>query len=592
MALERLLELIERDAPHANWAQNAATAKFWRSIESGQGQEELLTSYKPRESERQKEQRIAISKTPTPEAFHRITAPMSRLDNPDGLRREIRPGNGKAAAVLLERIGKFHGDKSIDQFVYEGFKTANTTDPNAFLVVTLDGKRGPNGEWLEKPYPRAETVPCEQVYDIGVENGRHVYLVRLQRDIVQRQGKDIERNTYRMYFQDYILEAVNVTPDVEAQMFEIEVNKKTVPYYVTEYYLGNIGETPFIEWGYMRCATGYKSVLEPVETRFRQLINRSSELELSVALHVFLQKYQFTRKCTNHEAGKGVCQNGIFSVTRETCTKCNGTGKHIATSVQDVMLFDLPDTKDEYFPLSEMVHFPTMPFEIVDFLKKELPDIMSEMEQTLWGVNIAAPPSGDTVAVTATEVVGRYETVYKRLSDMGAHIERVWVKCLRLTAKYAEVDAGLSYVYEYPSTYQLETLSELFAILKAAKEAGAPALAIEGIEVQILKKQGQVNTDQIRWYVAATKFRPFKSKTAAEIAGLIAAMPEFAYYRVLHTFFDEIFEEIMNETPMFPNMAYTDQKGVVDAKVAQYSKAVADQMPAAAPARETFNRVA
>lgn len=582
-----LIMYIKRDAPHGRYNDNRKLAKLWRAIQSGEGQEDLVTSYKPRESDAQKKQRIEISHTPTPEAYHRITAPMARLDNPDGLIRDIVTPSENMQA-LMERINRFNGEKGMDQFVYETFKHANTTDPNSFLVVTLTGTRGPNGEWTEKPFPQPEIIPCEQVYNFGVSNGEYTYLIRLQRDTVISNGREVERKTYTMYYYDRVMVAVSGTTGV-GEIVEVEMPDKTMQAFsIEDYYLG-CKEVPFVPLGFVTDHHGgYDVVLKPVETGFRRLINRSSELELSIALHAFLQKFQFARQCRHQEQKHGICQNGVMSVSRSTCSKCNGTGKIIATSVQDVMLFDLPETKDEYFPLAEMVHWPTMPFEIVDFLKKEIPDILAAMEQTMWGVNIATPPSGDTVAVTATEIVGRYETVYKRLSDMGAHIERIWAKCLRLTAKYAELDKGLIYRYEYPASFQMETLPELLAMLKEAKSAGAPFDVISAIEVQILKKQGQVDNSAITWYKAATKFRPFKSKTSAEIAGIMATLPETSAYRVLHTYFDEIFEQIRESNPLFPQMSFEEQDKIIKAKVAEFVAMTAAETPAAEPIRNTL----
>jgi hypothetical protein len=429
-------------------------------------------------------------------------------------------------------------------------------------------------------------IGCEFVYDAPRKNGTYQYLCTREMAVVKKVNIDI----FTIYFAGIIVvakTAIEQKPNNENTFVATVVNKQV--YFQYEVFNTGLNELPFIEMGYLARPDkdGYMSILYPIESSLRRLINRSSEKELSIALHAFLQKYQFSRKCRHVAKDEGRCENGTMSVSRAQCKSCKGTGKEIITSVQDVMLFELPENKDEYFPLSEMTHWPTMPFEIVNFLTEEIPSIMAEMEQTMWGINIATPPKGTTItAATATEVIGRYDTIYKRLACMGAQIERIWAKCLRVTASYAEVSNGLIYRYEYPASYQMETLPELFTILSSAKEAGAPFQIIAAIEMQIMKKQGRILNTDIKWHTCMNEFKPFKSRSASDISIILSGLSETYYYKVLWNFFDEIFEEIKQEQPDFIFMNFSEKQAIVKSKVSQFSEMLALDIPEAAPLRQ------
>lgn len=615
---EKLLKLIERNAPHAQHQENVKKATFWRSIMSGKRQEDIVTSFKPRESDVQKEQRISISHTPTPEAYEKAMANVDRIDRPDGLIQEIKYDKANEAnrPILVGMLDGFNGTKGLDDYLQENFKRYASTDPNAFLFVGMTGERDAAGNWKEKPRPKPEIIPCEEVYEPELINGEYQSLTRLRTfykkastPSVVAQGvlpnAPLATNSepykvYTLYFTDYVIQATELTKTNTAADIVGDFEERTVMIdgKKTQYAFQTIpsmsGEVPFIEWGYLLDDDNesYVSILNPVETLFRQLINRSSELELNIACHAFLQKFMFTRACTNTEKGAGRCENGIMSVNKSTCAKCKGTGKQMHTTVQDVMMFDLPDSKDEYFPLSDMVHWPTMPFEIVDFLSAQIPAIHTNIESTLWGINVASPPQGDTLApTTATEIIGRYDTVYKRLGKMAAHKARMWLKCVRLTAKYAEIEKGLDLRYTPPTSFQMETLQELLIMLDSAKKSGAPYPVIQALEKQILKKQGQVSGPEIAWHDAMHAFMPFKSKSASDISTILGTLPAADYYKVLWTYFDEIFEEIRQERPQFPLLPFPERKAIVKTKVDAFVELAKANEPQAAPLRETFNRL-
>lgn len=612
---ELLLSLIKRNEPHKEHKETVEDSDFWKSIVTGEEQDELIVSYKLRESDEQKQQRIHITNTPTPKVTNRILSNLDRLDNPDGLIRQIGydKADTKRMDDLMNRVAKFNGDRSMDSYVDDEFKRLNIMDANAFLVVLFDVKRMGNGvgsPMAEKPRPRPEIVPAKQVYDKGRDNGEYIWLCRREKrhkEVETGMRKNtVEYSIFTLYFTDYVIQAQQINEaNTPAQIAErdgtnyvtqaVSIDRKELQYAVFVHQTQS-GEVPFINWGYQPDEDDdtYLSILEPVRSDMKDLVNRGSEYALTMALHTFLQKYQYTRKCVNRVHKEGVCDGGKLSISQRQCPVCAGTGKEIMTTVQDTITVALPDTKDEFFPLSEMVRYVEMPFEIVNHLRKELDTIPNDMENTLWGLN---QQSNDTFGdnITATEIITRYDTAYARLSKMAEHKEMIWAKCLRLTARYAEIEEGLTYKYKYPRTYQMETITELMTLLRTAKTSGAPLPTIQAIEQAILRRQGQVSDNEIRWYNAMDAFRPFKSKSESDIAGILAGLPETSYYKILWTYFDEIFEQIKTETPGFVVMPKSGQgentqNAVVKAAVEAFREIIAAEMPTAVPSPDIFNR--
>ena len=585
-------ELAKRNAPHAAHDGNAKECRFWTAIVTGKKQDEIIISYKLRESEEQKEQRVRLLNTPTPEAAFGAVSNYERLESAEGAKPNLKYTTEKGGnmALLLDRLIKFNGNRDLRRYLHDEFKKYIQIDPNAFLVVLFDGARDDRGMLKEKPFPRPEIVPCTEVYDFGRDNGEYLWLCRRQvftKKVKENdRNKEVEWQKYTLYFQDYVLELQEINeanPETAIKgAFEavqiIQEGEKTERKFALLTFLTNSGEVPFMPFGYNQQVDGggYDSLLKPAESRFRDLVNRASEYALHIALHAFLQKYQYVGKCTAQNSSQGRCDGGKMSVSGTTCATCKGTGKAIVATVQDVVTITLPETRDEFFPLSEMVKYVDIPFETIEHLKAEVDALPGKIEAAIWGIDLREKPDGQ---LTATEVLSRYDTVYVRLSRIGKHWADMWAKCVRLTARYAEIDAGLMADYSIPTNYQMESFGELLTALKSAKDAGAPYEVVRGLELSVISKQGKATPEQIGWNEALEVFRPWRTKTSDQIAGIVAGLADDEYYKVLWMYFDEIFEEIKQEQPGFVKFEFAAKKKIVTVKVAEFQARIKEATP-------------
>lgn len=606
-------QLVARNEPHRYHSQNVERAKFWRSIVSGKNQTDIVVSYKPRESEEQKEQRFRLFHSPTPEAAARAMANHSRLESSDPPTTIIKyEGADNESEPMLKRlVSGFNGGKGLYRYLIDVQKKYLQIDPNAFLVTLFDGERDNTGAFTSKPRPRPEIVESMEVYDFGLDNGEYSWLCRRQYFEGKTETRTGKWQKFTLYVADYVFEAsevneFNTLAQISAnvrggqyELFQVRHGNKDVQFALVVYPISSKEqlnspdyEIPFAPLGFDEGpeSDGYDSILSCAESRFRDLINRTSEYALSLALHTFLQKYQYIQKCDHVVPKVGRCEGGKIGDTGRECPSCKGSGHKIIATVQDTVTITLPETRDEFFPIGEMVQYITLPFDIVDHQKAAIEELEGKIEAAIWGIDLRKAPDGK---MTATEVISRYDTVYVKLSRIEQHLAALWTKTVRLTAKYAEIDKGLQVGYTPRKNYQMETLGELVAAFSEAKAAGAPYPVIRTLELSIIKKQGKATDEQLMWNEAMEKFRPFRTKTESQIALILSGLPESDYHRVLWSYFDEIFEQIANEVPAFYVLPYSGegtatQTNVVTSYVSKFQASISAQQEAAMSSQMAF----
>jgi len=94
------------------------------------------------------------------------------------------------------------------------------------------------------------------------------------------------------------------------------------------------------------------------------LIKSKSELDLTIALHVFPQKFQYVPQCSATDC------NGGYKPDGSVCGKCKGTGYEVHTTAQDAIYLALPRRghQDELLDLKQLVNYVYPPVDLVQFM--------------------------------------------------------------------------------------------------------------------------------------------------------------------------------------------------------------------------------
>ena len=287
---------------------------------------------------------------------------------------------------------------------------------------------------------------------------------------------------------------------------------------------------------------------------------------ITKALHAFMQKYQYIRRCTYSSVQEGRCNNGVMSVTNEPCGSCNGKGWETHISGQDVVYIKMPDFDEgeSFIPIQQLANYVDIPFQIVEHQRTNIKEAPEEIETAIFGTVQSKQTGG---LKTAEEINDKLTGLYAVLGQFGAKYSTIHEKQVRQTAIYMEVDEGLMNQHSFPKDFKLLSLGELLIVREKAIVSGAPYHIIKNIDLDILSKQNIENPEKVSMMEAIEDFKPWRSKSTPEIMSFMGDLPEDDYDLVLWINFDKIFTEIEYEEPEFYAMPYDRRSMIVESKV-------------------------
>lgn len=576
-----MINLIEKalsDHKHPYYGRTNQIASYWYRMVTGTHQDEYIVSYKQRETEGQKEQRIHLYNPRTKDVAGTAISIFDKVDNSDPVAETTlfpdvsEQVNKNQVGEIDRNISDFKDGATLKKWLSENYQNLNATDPNAWIVFTyyMDG---------DVIKTTADIVPSHSVYDFNYDNGDLQYLVthEVKKTIKSTidGGKD-KLNCFYVYTKDIIyhyVEFKKVKYDYDQDGVKVKISDKE--YIVSEYEnLG--GRVAAIRVGYNPdICTGNKTfvtMLDRSEFLFKELINRKSEFDLSLALHTFLQKFQIAEPCDFHDhEEKDHCDGGTMSRSGATCAKCKGTGLKIHTSAQDIILVKAPTAEstiegEQFVGLQDRVHYPTMPFDIVNKQDELIDKYAKQVGISIFGVDISERENPN---VTATAISNYYDSINHVLSAYAygkSAIYRFAVEQISINKGY-----GVPVVrYEYSDTFDILTLQEMLIMLKSAKESGAAYSTIKDMQDDITAKQNQGNPLVIDAVRIREQFKPFKGLSADERKMHLAALSEYDRNKIAYLYNDIIFDRIMADIDIsdFLMRTYENQLAEVNKQVA------------------------
>lgn len=582
------ISIVENGTRHKHYDRTVDYAKFCEKIMTGEGQDELIVSYKPRETDEQKQQRISITNSRTKFIAGKVYGAFAEVERADNVIKKLNYASDDDAtkskiAEIKQRLDVFHSNNSLEKYLHEAVRHLNFYDPNAFVLVEMH----PHDPIKGKPYTYPVEVYSEQAYNYERHNGVLQYIV--VEHITKHDKQNLSKFT--MYAPDvaFVLEELPFGSKREVLEGQEKIEMKRggkSHFFVFEAFETKSKICPAVQVGYIKDAKTnretFVSPLDPAEHLFLDVINTKSEYDLARALHGFVQKFAYADDCQYQEYEKDfidTCRSGTMT-SGGTCPKCEGTGLMFHTSVQDIILRRMPDGKDEHIPLSQMVHFVEIPESIIDRWKKDLKELETDI-----GVAIFNTDTFDRseIAATATEKRLDLRNVHNTLAAFAANECRIYKHCALITAVHTQNDEGLQIERKYPD-FNVETVAELLARRATAIAANAPYPIVNAIDAVIIEKQASGDRDSVAKIQAWERHKPFKSKSEAERMFILAQLPYNSFEVVLWTYFDEICTDVEMASPLpFHLISFEGQKEMI--------KAVVDVRIAALPDPVTFREV-
>jgi len=543
--LENLKRTID-GARHEDYERTLERARFYKQIVTGESQDYLVVSYAPRETPEQKKQRIALYHTRTKDVSARISSQFEKVGTVETV-SAIENERGETPAELSRFVSRFSGE-TLKKWINKKALYYNFIDPNSFEALLYN-------EAQADLYP--VIFSAENSLNFKIKNGRPEWFVGCVYVTIVKDKQKIKLCDYTLLaageelFAFEIPEGGRIIPGYqETEPLETyEANNKTYYIYRNQ---TTTKETPARRWGYLddtnNAGKTFVSILDSAEFQLRDLINRKSEEDLSLALHSFPQKMQIAESC-QYTRGNDVCNGGTLSLSGKICPACKGSGKKTISSVQDVMLVKPPSDQEEkeyFIPLTDRVKYIEMPFDIVKHQGEKVEKLPKDISVSIFGVDIEERPKGGST--TATAINNYNDSINQVLSKYADSVSDMWAFNVRLAAQYLgieEVRASL----KYPGDFELMSAADWTAMLKANKEAGAGADVLAFINAQIIKKLTNEDGDAVKRSMLIYKLRPFVGVPDEILKTHLNLLPNNSIDKFIYLNIERILNELLTDSP-------------------------------------------
>ncbi len=556
--MKQIIEKALENQKHEYYDRTCEVAEYWRSMVTGKHQEEYIVSYRERESEAQKEQRIHLYNPRTKDIAGRSIAVFDKVDNSDPaietiMYEENTESNKQRINDIEKNVSDFKDGRTLKHWLSENYKNSNAIDPNAWIILTPYEEDG-----VTKT--TADILPSHSVLDFSYNLGDLEYLVTYEEKTVLKKSTKGGTETlkcYYVYTKDIIYHYVELKDVVYeypegSDLMNIRDKKFSVMEYI------NIGgRVPAMRFGYYPDMETdnetFTSMLDSAEYLFKELVNRKSEFDITLALHTFLQKFQVAEPCDHVDEHKNACTNGMIG--EHTCPSCEGTGLKIHTTAQDIILVKAPsedESSENYINLQDRVYYPTLPFDIVNKQDELIDKYDKKVGEAIFGVDISERANKNVTATAISNFEDSINFVLSAYAFGKSAIYRFIVEQISLNKGF-----GMPVVrYEYADTFDILTLQELFIMLDSAKKSGASYSTIKSIQDDITAKQNIGNPLMIEAVRVRETFKPFKGLSSDERKMQLSALSQYDRNKIAYLYNDIIFDRLAAKEDLMEFIMY------------------------------------
>lgn len=529
-ALNRVLDYYKNKSVHENYKRTLEVKKFSKTILTGKDQKDLLVSYKNRESQEAKDQRVHITNSITDFASSQIYKVFNKINRLE-THKDLIIDNDNDRGALNDSIANFT-DRGLEGYLNKIKVYYTFYDPNAWLLI----ERYKDQDNRFYPY----VIKSESVLDYMDTHGVVDYIFF--------RGKENELYFYGAGFCCHFVEVRNKKDNIPEGYMPLDGAQGL--YYMS--FENNSKEVPVMRLGeFPDPVTDMRTFISPIflaESIYRELINDKSCFDLTKNLNVFLQKYVFAPRCDYQTEDGLFCENGLLmgSDLEEpgTCPKCKGKGLLVHTTEQEAIFLEIPDQKEDMIDLQSLAHYVNLP----EWLPKWLLELVDKSVKRVYEATFNSEVYDRVqVAKTATEKLLDFEQIYDTLEIVTSNFTHLYNKTVKLISDYLDLD-GVTSIFTFPKDFQLESTNQLLAKLKLAKEANAAISIIKAIEDQILRKLYLGNDLQYLKEKSYKNHLPFSDKSDGMISLILTSRSSNDLDRILYENFARIKNEVDNET--------------------------------------------
>lgn len=544
---------------HRDYDRVVELSSLYKKLITGENIESLLKRYNPRETEAQFEQRIRLTQSVTPSITGKIKTPfykVSRIDNVKNIIvfKDLEADKNDESVKKIESAKSIYfGEESLDQYMQSNFIDDSFSDPNAFLVTEF--KKFDSDKEDAKPFPWL--VSSEDAINFKYVNNTLEYLVVKKTFKLKTTKCVINALELRIYTKEFIIKIKELeqltgdSDDFNITGEELSSNKKMkIIINKTKYSVELID--PVLEDNIQACRIGYMrdevtnkrtfvSPMHPALPRMMKSIKATSEMDLTMTLHVHPQLISYGPRCQGTK--KDTCDSGITRNGKE-CTICKGTGVVTSTSSQESILLPLPRNLEDMLDVDKLVSYKGPSIELLKFMSEF--QLMLEtqcMQDVFTSESFNRIVSRNTLGEKELDMESVYDTLYPFSNKYSS----VYIKQVKMISVFINVSTGIKIIHIFPKDFKLKTSKALIEDRSKAKEANIPSDLLLEIDNDIAVKIHANNPDKLIKYQIRQQHIPYKGKTDSQIQISFNMNLTTLFDKILWSNYDSIFMELEND---------------------------------------------
>lgn len=566
--------MINKKEQHEDYERVVNLSNLYRRLITGDEIDKLLIQFVQREDKEMFEQRCRLTKSITPAVANGIMNPFSKVTRNNKVYKDIGVANESEKAKVQTLIDGFYGsarnrNKGLDLFLRNVFVPYTFVDPNSWLIVQWDGS-----DVTKLPKVSPFIVSCEDAINFKIENDEVVWLfVKTEIKYVRDKGKESEKLIkglkYCLYDTDITILYTQIDKDADLSDGQESIMIGSARFLV-ETFEPRVSMTPAFRIGYQKDISTngrtFVSPLQPALPYFEKMVERVSELDLTMKLHTFPQKFQYVQKCQGESREKR-CDGGKL-VSGDECTACKGSGYKLHTSAQDAFLLPMPDIRDledsKLIDLNKLLTYKAPPTDIINIQREYMSELKADATKAVFNSDVFVQNS---ISKTATEKTLDYESVYDTLAPFASKYSELWVDVVTVICRILQNSKDTVIVHRFPTDLKLKTQSVLLAELEQINTSGAPSFIRDQVTQSLAETMYSDNDVEMIKYKVKHSFYPFNGKSTEEVQLALSSENVTRFDKVLYFNFEKIFAELERDDKMFWVLPYSKQWLLVGEKV-------------------------
>ena len=583
--LELLIQQIKKDLRHEYYHRTVKKAVLYKQLSSGEDSYKLLKQFVRREDDQLFKQRVQLTQEIHSSIVKNLSDINFKIPRSPGITRiyQYKDADEKKQDELTSILRGFNGDWSWNDYLNNRIFELNDTDPNAWIVIESEQT---DGTKRLQPYPFE--VSSEEAINFEFDNNILQWLL-VRNDIKYIEGGN-EKDGYKftLYGKDGFIKFTQVGKDAipgvvdkEDELIPTEegifIYIKNNVYQVSDGKYKTGKRVPAFCVGYNRDkATNGKSYVPSWNAAIPFLlksVKTVSELDLTTALHAFPQKLAYLPMCEKCKGEKTIwyeeeTETGTGSYI--TCDSCNGSGKEVATSAQDMIELALPKTAnpDELIDLTRLVvYVNSVPIDLIKWQNEYIDSLIVKCKETVFNKGVF---NKEDTNKTATGVQANIENSYDSLFNLAQHYVRTWSFGISIIATLTDLLKDLAIITNVSKDLKLKTKNDYLNDLQLASDAGASAQVLNNIEHEIVRVDFEDNPLMYNMFITKDFFFPFSGKDDNEVKNIVSILPITDRSKVLWIYYGIIFNEIeleLGKREFYMDMNRKEQYKIIQKKV-------------------------